>query len=77
MYSYAIINKGSAPAVVQVQVGPDGEHFATDVEEAVPPGETRVVAVARFLRFTRLTVRSKHAEQPTTLTVYFQAQALR
>ncbi|WP_127531228.1 DUF6385 domain-containing protein [Paenibacillus kobensis] len=76
VYSYAVINEGGAPAVAQVQVGPDGDHFAADVEETIMPGQTRVMAVARFQRFTRLTVRSKHEDQPTTLTVYFQAQAL-
>ncbi|EFM09181.1 conserved hypothetical protein [Paenibacillus curdlanolyticus YK9] len=77
VYSYAVINEGDAPAVVQVQVGPDGQHFAKDVEETIPPGETGVIVVSRFLRFTRLAVRSKIEDRPTALTVYFQAQALR
>nr|WP_237179021.1 DUF6385 domain-containing protein [Paenibacillus sp. MMS18-CY102] len=77
VYSYAVINEGDAPAVVQVQVGPDGKNFASDVEEIVPPGETGVFAVARFLRFTRLAVRSKNESCPTTLSIYFQAQAMR
>ena len=74
VYSYAIINEGDAPAVVQVQVGPDGLNYAADVEETIPAGRTGVIAVSRFLRFTRLAVRSLHAEKPTSLKVYFQAQ---
>ncbi|WP_191204950.1 DUF6385 domain-containing protein [Paenibacillus terricola] len=74
VYSYAVINEGDAPAVVQVQVGPDGLNYAADVEETIPAGRTGVIAVSRFLRFTRLAVRSLHEEQPTSLKVYFQAQ---
>lgn len=77
VYSYAVINEGDAPAVVQVQVGPDGMNFAADVEETIPAGRTGVIAVARFLRYTRLAVRSLHEERPTSLKVYFQAQAIK
>lgn len=77
VYSYAIINEGEAPAVIQAQVGPDGKHFAADVEETILPGETGVIAIARFLRFTRLAIRSLHMDKPTTVSVYFQAQTIR
>ena len=77
IYSYAVVNRGSEPVIAQVEIGPNGSDYATDVEEIVPNGETAVVVPAKFQRYTRLLVKSMNAGKPTGITVYFQSQTVR
>lgn len=76
-YSYAVVNRGSEPVIAQVEIGPNGSDYATDVEEIVPNGETAIVVPAKFQRYTRLLVKSMNAGKPTGITVYFQSQTVR
>ncbi|WP_138753801.1 DUF6385 domain-containing protein [Paenibacillus sinopodophylli] len=74
MYSYAIVNHGENPAVLRLEVGPNGSDYAVDMEGVVEKGMTEVVVPSKFMRYTRLTMKSKLKGQPTRLQVYFQAQ---
>ncbi len=74
VYSYAIVNEGENPASVRVEIGPNGKDYAVDQEDVVSGGITRVVVPAKFMRFTRLMVKSLQKGQPTKLQVYYQAQ---
>lgn len=74
VYSYAVVNRGSEPALAQVEIGPNGMDYTVDVEAIVPNGGTAVIVPVRFLAFTRLLVKSMHEGKPTGVTVYFQSQ---
>lgn len=75
-YSYAIVNKGNYPAIVRVEVSPNSIDFATDREEDVHAHSTIVMVPTRFLRYTRISVRSKQPGNQTTLDIYFQSQSI-
>jgi hypothetical protein len=75
-YSYAIVNKGNYPAIVRVEVSPNSIDFAIDREDDVNPHTTLVMVPTRFLRYTRVSVRSKQPVNQTTLDIYFQSQSI-
>lgn len=77
MYSYAIVNRGENPAVLRLEVGPNGSDYAIDMEGVVEKGVTEIVVPSKFMRYSRLTLKSKQKGQPTKLQVYFQAQLAR
>lgn len=74
VYSYAVINRGNHAAIVQLEVGPNGQDYAVDYEWTVPKGKTEVIIPTKFMHYTRLQVRSQQPEMPTELEVFFQAQ---
>lgn len=74
-YSYAVINHSDTPATVRVEISPDREHYATDREETVPPGQTTVMVPTRFLRFTRVALQSQDQDKTVRIDVYYQAQS--
>lgn len=75
VYSYAIFNRGKHRARVRVSVGPTLHDFIPDVEEIVLEKRGVVVVPKRFLKFTRISVKSIGTE-PTILDIYFQSQSL-
>ena len=74
VYSYAIVNRGNNAAEVKIEISPNGTNFASDVQESVPPHSTKVVVPIRFLKYTRLSLKSEASGKPTSVDVYFQAQ---
>lgn len=73
LYSFAVLNSGTGPALVQLEISPDGTHWAADTpEQEVEAGKLLVLAPRFFLRYTRLAYR---ASSPTPLTVWFQTQS--
>jgi hypothetical protein len=74
-YSYAVINLSDTPVSVRVEIGPDREHYTTDREETVPPGQTIVMVPTRFLRFTRVALLSQDQDKTVRVDVYYQAQS--
>lgn len=73
LYSFAVLNSGTGPALVQLEISPDGSHWAADTpEQEVKAGKLLVLAPRFFLRYTRLAYR---AASPTPLTVWFQTQS--
>jgi hypothetical protein len=77
VYSYAIVNQGDHPVSVRVEVGPNKANYALDQEGVVGGGATSVVVPAKFMRYSRLTVKSHEKGKPTRLQIYFQAQSIR
>ncbi|GAX91614.1 hypothetical protein EFBL_3304 [Effusibacillus lacus] len=75
-YSYAIVNRGHNPVIVKVEVSPNSLDFAIDREEEVISDETVVIVPTRFLRYTRISLRSKEPGKPTLVDVYFQSQSI-
>ena len=75
-YSYAVINRGSNAAAVRVEISPDGVHYAVDREETVQPGETKALVPTRFLKYTRLSVRSLAPDGTVVVDVFYQAQSI-
>ncbi|MDQ6422460.1 DUF6385 domain-containing protein [Paenibacillus sp. LHD-117] len=76
-YSYAVINKGNFPAVAKIQISPNARNYADDTEQPVDAGETVVLVPNRFLRYTRLAVRSERSDESTIVDVYFQSQEVK
>ena len=74
MYSYAVVNRGEAPVVAQVEISPDGVHYASDESISVQPHTTGVLVPKRYLRYTRLVLRTLQPAQMSLVDVYFQAQ---
>ncbi|WP_121443720.1 DUF6385 domain-containing protein [Brockia lithotrophica] len=74
MYSYAVVNRGEAPVVAQVEISPDGVHYAPDESISVQPHTTGVLVPKRYLRYTRLVLRTLQPAQMSLVDVYFQAQ---
>lgn len=74
VYSYAVINRGEYPAVFRLETGPNGFDYTIDMEGVVEKGVTEVLAPSKFMRYARLSVKSKQQGHPTKLLVYFQAQ---
>jgi hypothetical protein len=75
-YSYAVINRGPNAAAVRIEISPDGAHYAADKEETVLPGETKVLVPSRFLKYTRLSVKSLSQNETVLVDVFFQAQSI-
>ncbi|PTQ51382.1 MAG: hypothetical protein BLITH_1459 [Brockia lithotrophica] len=74
MYSYAVVNRGEAPVLAQVEISPDGVHYAPDESMSIQPHATGVLVPKRYLRYTRLVLRTPQAAQVSLVDVYFQAQ---
>ncbi|AZN38664.1 DUF6385 domain-containing protein [Paenibacillus albus] len=77
VYSYAIVNDGEEPAVVKLEIGPNGIDYATDMEGVVENESMGIVVPSRFLRYTRVAVKSGRPGKPTVLCIYFQAQNMK
>lgn len=77
IYSYAVVNRGEYPAELRLEVGPNGSDYAIDMEGVVEKGVTEVLVPSKFMRYARLSVKSKQQGHPTKLLVYFQAQLTR
>lgn len=77
MCSYAIVNRGENSAVLRLEVGPNGSDYAVDMEGVVEKGVTEIVVPSKFMRYSRLSMKSKDQGQPTRLNVYFQAQLVK
>jgi len=75
-YSYAVINRSSNAAGVRVEISPDGVHYAVDREDTVQPGETKALVPTRFLKYTRLSVRSLPPDGTVVVDVFYQAQSI-
>lgn len=74
VYSYAIINRGSNAAEVKIEISPNEINFISDLQESVAPSSTKVIIPIRFMKYTRVSVKSQETGQPTSVDVYFQAQ---
>lgn len=74
-YSYAVINFSDTPVSVRVEISPDREHYTTDREETVYPGQTIVMVPTRFLRFTRVALQTQDPDKTVRVDVYYQAQS--
>ncbi|AFM39656.1 hypothetical protein Desaci_0594 [Desulfosporosinus acidiphilus SJ4] len=71
-YSFAVYNRGSQPANVQVELSPDGLHWLkVGKRERVEPETLIMIPPQEFLRYTRV---SCEAEGLTTLRIWVQAQ---
>ncbi|REE91368.1 hypothetical protein A8990_10573 [Paenibacillus taihuensis] len=77
VYSYAIVNDGEEPAVVKLEIGPNGIDYATDMEGVVENESMGIVVPSRFLRYMRVAVKSQQPGKPTVLCIYFQAQNMK
>jgi hypothetical protein len=72
VYSFAIKNRGVAPALIHLEISPDGEDWAADsLDLELQPGQLRVLVPQTFLRYIRVSYR---AESTVPLNVWFQAQ---
>ncbi|UHA75032.1 DUF6385 domain-containing protein [Paenibacillus sp. 481] len=72
--SYAIINRGSSPLVIQLEISPNAQDFVVDSSESIPSGAMRVITPNRFLRFTRLTLAPIEEGDAGYADVYYQKQ---
>lgn len=72
LFSFAILNSGSIPALVQMEVSPDGSHWAASTPEQQVEGGDLVALVSYFfLRYARIAYRAAAA---TPLTIWLQGQ---
>lgn len=76
VYTYSVVNRGSASIDVDIEVSPDGDHFTVDTHQQVASNETIVLVPKYFLKYTRLNLRTPSPSTITTADVYFQAQTL-
>jgi len=74
-YSFGIVNRGESPVVARIQISPDGEHFAEDAEETIEGGRTAALVPMRFLRYSRVAVRTLDPGAVSVVDVYYQAQS--
>lgn len=74
LFSYAIVNRGSKGAVVQLEIGPNDSDYLVDMESEINGGSMDIIVPSKFMRFVRVSVRSLDPGLPTKLTVYYQAQ---
>ncbi|MEW9700328.1 DUF6385 domain-containing protein [Paenibacillus sp. SI8] len=74
LYSYSVVNRGQYPSEIKVEISPNGSDFMRDSQLVVAPGATQVIVPIRYLKYTRFSVKSQKADQPTRLDIYFQAQ---
>lgn len=72
--SYAVINRGSNPAIVRAEISPNSIDFVTDQEDVVPPKSMKVFVPNRFMKWTRLSLSTGMTQDSTEIDVYFQAQ---
>lgn len=76
VYTYSVVNLGSAPITVHLEISPDGNHFKMDSQKQIDAHETAVFVANYFLKYTRVSLRTTSPGDQTTATVYFQAQTL-
>ena len=74
MYSFGIVNRGNSAVVAKLEISPDNEHFADDAKEIVAGGRTFALVPIRYLRYTRVSIRSAHAGEESVVDVHYQAQ---
>ncbi|MEW6661111.1 MAG: DUF6385 domain-containing protein [Bacillota bacterium] len=75
VYSFAVLNTGAKPAIVKIYLSPDGINWIADGPELTQaPGKMEVLVAKYFLHYAAVGYRSAAAGEPTTLTVWFQAQ---
>ncbi|MCL6577583.1 DUF6385 domain-containing protein [Kyrpidia sp.] len=75
IYTFVVINSGTNPATVALQVSPDQGTFLTDslFTDLIP--QSAVALVPRlFLRYARIVFRSTTPGRPTTITIVFNGQ---
>lgn len=75
VYSFCVLNRGDAVAMVRMQLSPDGVNFmdAPMADELLEPGQMKVLTYNYFLKFNRLLCWTNNGET-TNLRVYFQGQ---
>jgi hypothetical protein len=73
-YTYSVVNRGEHPSEVKVEISPNGTDFMQDSQMVVAAAATQAIVPMRYLKYTRFSVKSRHADQPTSLDIYFQAQ---
>lgn len=74
--SYAVINRGTSPAIVRTEISPNASDFSLDQQEVVQPNSVQVIVPNRFLKWTRLSISTVKGTDPTQVDVYFQSQTL-
>ncbi|RUS49102.1 DUF6385 domain-containing protein [Cohnella sp. AR92] len=74
-YSFGIVNKGDNPIVVRLEISPNAVDYALDTEELVGGGRTAAIVPIRYLRFTRLGIRSQAPGRDSVVDIYYQAQS--
>lgn len=75
MYTFAVINRGTSTVRAQVEISPDGVHWAIDSTADVAAGETGVLVPKRYLRYTRLSLFTINTGETSIVDVYFQTQS--
>lgn len=76
LYSFAVLNSGLHPALVGLVISPDSLYWVENSpEQELAPGSLTVFTPRVFLRYMALRFRSAVSGQPTTLAIWFQAQA--
>ncbi|PZD92985.1 hypothetical protein DNH61_25645 [Paenibacillus sambharensis] len=73
--SYAVINRGSVPVSILLEISPNNQDYMVDTRSAVEPGSMNVIVPSRYLRWTRLTLSTAN-ETSTELDVYCQTQMI-
>lgn len=72
IYSCAIKNRGSTPAVIHLEISPDGMNWVADSKDLeLISGQLEVLVPRFFLRYIRVSYRASNS---TPLTIWFQAQ---
>ncbi|WP_282938420.1 DUF6385 domain-containing protein [Paenibacillus sp. RC67] len=74
--SYAVINRGTSPAIVRTEISPNSSDFSLDQQDVVQPNSVRVFVPNRFLKWTRLSISTEKGTVPTQVDVYFQSQTI-
>jgi hypothetical protein len=75
LYSYAVVNRGTHAGEIMIEISPNGSDFMKDNQTVVQPGATQTITSLRYLKYTRLSFKSLHLDQPALLDIYFQAQS--
>ena len=74
MTSYAVINRGDHPALVRIEISPNGSDFVLDQKEVVKAKAMKVFVPNFFLKWTRISAQTEGKKNGTVLDVYFQSQ---
>lgn len=75
MVTFFVVNSGPNPAKVFLQISPDGINWVNESsEQIVETGGIVVLVPMIFLRYTTVCYLSAQQNQPTALTIGYQAQ---
>ncbi|ADG05915.1 DUF6385 domain-containing protein [Kyrpidia tusciae] len=75
IYTFVVINAGTAPATVGVQVSPDqGTLIADGLLESVAPQGAVALVPRLFLRYARVVFQSAEPGRPTDVIIVFNGQ---